>query len=191
MQGGMKPAINDDDAHARPLSSRELHYLRMKLALALKAALPNIEKTAVGRYQASQAELKTWQFLANKVLPDLSASHSRVEIEHKGLTQLSRAELELIVSQSGEPHSAKKTAEIEDFTDVEPLSIDDAVSEPRAHEPLRVHDTHASEGARRRARTQAGTQEGGATPLPADDFGTLLPPRPPNNSRKFSKSRTT
>lgn len=96
------------------LSQAQLKRMRRDIAACVEQQLAEAHKAVMGDALAltdedgkpvaptvwSPTQARVFGMLLNKVLPDLSANHTKVEKVEKPLTQMSREELEALVAKA-------------------------------------------------------------------------------------------
>ena len=84
---------------APAVTAEALDRVRSKVLFTVQENLPNVRSVLGGRLRWTNQQVKLFQIMLNKVLPDLSSSMNEHLHKHKSLDQLSRAELEAIIAK--------------------------------------------------------------------------------------------
>lgn len=86
-------------ARRAQLSPSEIAAIRAKIAKNVTDYLPIVDEVIRGTRDFSPTQARIFTALLNKVVPDLSATHTRLEIDDKrDLSKMSMAELEQIAA---------------------------------------------------------------------------------------------
>jgi hypothetical protein len=80
------------------LTPVHMDLIRRKVLSLIATNLESAAEVLDGKRAWNTAQVHLFRTLLNKVLPDLSMSHSIVDVRHKRAEELSRAELEAIAS---------------------------------------------------------------------------------------------
>ena len=82
------------------LSPRQIARIRGQIATHVRDLMPQAVEAARGERTWSNQQVTIFRTLLSKVVPDLSQSHSTVDITTRQVTELTREELEAIASGS-------------------------------------------------------------------------------------------
>jgi folate-dependent tRNA-U54 methylase TrmFO/GidA len=82
------------------LSPRQISRIRGQIASHVRDLMPQAVEAARGERTWSNQQVTIFRALLAKVVPDLSQSHSTVDITTRQVTELTRDELEAIASGS-------------------------------------------------------------------------------------------
>ena len=85
------------------LTPVHMDLIRRKVLSLIATNLESAAQVLDGKRAWNTAQVHLFRTLLNKVLPDLSQSHSTIDVRHKRAEELSRAELEAIASGVYEP----------------------------------------------------------------------------------------
>jgi len=94
-----KPAPTGARPGTPQVTSEAVDKVRSRVLFTVQENLPNVRNVLGGRLKWTNQQVKLFQIMLNKVLPDLSASMNEHMHKHKTIDQLTRAELEAIVAQ--------------------------------------------------------------------------------------------
>ena len=90
------------------VTADEVDKVRGRVLETVKENLPNVRGVLNGKLRWTNQQVKLFQIMLNKVLPDLSASMNEHIHKNRTVDQLTRAELEAIVA------TAKKATKAEE-----------------------------------------------------------------------------
>lgn len=80
------------------LTPAQIAQLRHRIGRTVHEALPHAREVLKGERKWSPVQLGLFRALLGKIVPDLNQSFAQVEVAHRPLSQLSRAELEAIAA---------------------------------------------------------------------------------------------
>jgi hypothetical protein len=87
-------------------SPAQIAHLRSHVLGIVVRTLPYAEEVVEGKRKWTSVQAQVWRTLVSKVMPDLNLSYAQVDVTHKNLTELSRAELEQIAAGLHEVEAA-------------------------------------------------------------------------------------
>jgi hypothetical protein len=115
------------------ITAEEVDKVRGRVLETVKENLPNVRGVLLGNLRWTNQQVKLFQIMLNKVLPDLSASMNEHIHKNRTVDQLTRAELEAIVS------AAKRAERVEndkedaildaEFTEADDLPAEEAIQQ--------------------------------------------------------------
>lgn len=92
-----KPTARDL-AGSLALTPHQIALLRGHIAVGVRKLLPDALEAAEGKRKWNNIQATIFRTLLNKVVPDLNASISQVEITHRTVHEMSRDQLERIAA---------------------------------------------------------------------------------------------
>lgn len=106
----------------------EVDNVRRHVLDAVKNNLPNVRAVLGGRIKWTNQQVKLFQIMLNKVLPDLSASMNEHIHRPKELKEMSRSELEAFVREAARREEEDPSDAIDaQYSEIPEVSEDEAV----------------------------------------------------------------
>ncbi|WP_139117682.1 hypothetical protein [Endozoicomonas atrinae] len=85
---------------ARPVTSEDVARIRTDLHNIVVSETERARLFLEGKSEWNSNQVRLYGMLLNKVMPDLSQKFTEVQIEHRKVDELSRAELEAIIAEA-------------------------------------------------------------------------------------------
>lgn len=105
----------------------EVANVRRHVLDAVKNNIPNVRAVLGGKMKWTNQQVKLFQIMLNKVLPDLSQSMNEHITRPKALHEMSREELEQFVAESARAEKEDPSDTIEAvYSEIPDVSADDA-----------------------------------------------------------------
>lgn len=124
----VKPQNHDNKKGNQPVkkstlpqvNARELDNVQRQVLATVKDNMPRVKSVLAGDLRWTNQQVKLFQIMLNKVMPDLKQSHNE-HVHRKEMHELSRDELEAIVAEAAKADK-EENFENADIIDAEVIS---------------------------------------------------------------------
>ena len=85
-------------SHLRPVSPHQIAQVRAKITALVKQQLPRAHEVVLGTREWTPTQANVFKTMLSKVVPDVSATYSQVDMSVKDTRELTREDLERIAA---------------------------------------------------------------------------------------------